>query len=329
MTAKETMRAIVQESFGEAEVLELGEIPIPVIGDDEVLVKVHAAGLDRGTWHAMAGKPYLMRLAGFGMKTPKKPVPGLDLAGTVVAVGSDVTRFAEGDEVFGVGKGSFAEYAASLETKLVRKPADLSFEEAAVVAISGLTAIQGVIDVGKVKAGQKVLVVGASGGVGTYAVQVAKACGAEVTGVCSGAKADLVRSIGADHVIDYRAEDFAAGGVRYDLIVDIAGNSTLSRLRSALAERGTLVIVGGEGGGNLIGGVDRQMRAVLMSPFVKQRLTMLVSKETYIDLERLVELIEAGDLSPVVDESFPLEQAADAMARMVAGEARGKIAITV
>ena len=287
---RERMRAIVQKEYGTADVLAMAEIERPVIGADEVLVQVHAAGLDRGTWHLMAGMPYAARLVA-GLRAPKNPVPGLDVAGVVVAVGSEVTRFQPGDEVFGVSKGSFAEFAAAREDKLALKPSRLGFDQAAAVPVSGMTALRGLCDVGRLQAGQKVLIVGASGGVGSYAVQIAKALGAEVTGVCSTSKLDLVRSIGADHVIDYSQDDFADGETRYDLILDIGGNSALSRLRQALAPKGTLVIVGGEGGGNWIG-MGRQLRALALSPFVGQRLTILAPKEHYTFLDRLTELIE-------------------------------------
>lgn len=325
---RQTMQAIVQPEYGSADVLRVQEIDRPTIGDDEVLVRVRAAGLDRGTWHIMTGLPYLGRLA-LGLRSPKTPVPGLDVAGTVVAVGSNVTRFQAGDEVFGIAKGSYAEYAAAREDKLAHKPVSLSFEQAAVVPVSALTAIQGLRDAGRIEAGQKVLIVGASGGVGTYAVQLAKSFGAEVTGVCSTAKVDLVRSIGADHVIDYTKDDFANGPQRYDLILDIGGNSPLSRLRRALTPRGTLVIAGGEEGGKWIGGIDRQVRALALSPFVRQRLTMFISKEHYADIERLAQLIEAGELTPIIDKTYPLHQAPDAMRHLEGGHARGKVAITV
>jgi len=275
----------------------------------------------------MTGKPYLMRIIGFGFRRPKNPVPGLDVAGTVVEVGSDVTRFQAGDEVFGISRGSFAEYAAAREDKLVHKPAGLSFEQAAVVPISGGTAIQGLRNAGRIEAGQKVLIIGASGGVGTYAVQLAKAFGAEVTGVCSTAKLDLVRSIGADHVIDYTREDFADGERRYDLILDIGGNSRLSRLRRALAPKGTLVIVGGEGAKWT--GMGRQIRALGLSPFVGQRLTMLVSKEHHTHIEAVSRFIQAGQVTPIVDRTYPLAEVTDAMRHLEAGYARGKIAITI
>jgi NADPH:quinone reductase-like Zn-dependent oxidoreductase len=321
------MRAIVQSEYGTADVLHVAEIDRPVIEAGEVLVQVEAAGLDRGTWHLMAGLPYAARLV-VGLRAPKNAVPGLDLAGVVVAVGSSVTRFQPGDEVFGVGKGSFAEFAAAREDKVARKPSNLTFEQAAAVPVSGMTALRGLCDTGRLEAGQTVLIVGASGGVGSYAVQIAKALGAEVTGVSSTGKLDLVRSIGADHVIDYTRDDFADGEKRYDLILDIGGNSTLSRLRRALTPKGTLVIVGGEDRGRWIG-MDRQLRALALSPFVGQRLTMLGPKEHYTVLERLTELIEDGKVVPAVERTYPLAEMPDAMRDLRAGRARGKLVITV
>jgi NADPH:quinone reductase-like Zn-dependent oxidoreductase len=323
------MRAIVQTEYGSAGVLRSAEIDRPAIGDGEVLVRVHAAGLDRGTWHVMAGQPYLMRVMGYGLRAPKNRVAGLDVAGTVVAVGADVTRFTAGDEVFGISRGSFAEFACAREDKLALKPVNLTFDQAAVVAISGLTALQAVCDVGRVQPGQRVLLIGASGGVGTYAVQIAKAFGAEVTGVCSTAKVDLVRSLGADHVLDYTRDDFSSTPGRYDLILDIGGNPPLSRLRRALTATGTLVIVGGENGGRWTGGIGRPLRAVALSPFVRQRLVMKTPKEHYADLERLVDLIEAGKLKPVIEKTYPLHEVPDAMRHLQAGQARGKLVITV
>jgi NADPH:quinone reductase-like Zn-dependent oxidoreductase len=321
------MRAIIQDAYGSADVLQLAEIERPDIAANEVLVKVRAAGVDRGTWHLLAGQPYLLRILGFGFRRPKHRVPGLDVAGTVVAVGSEVTRFRGGDEVFGISRGSFAQYAAARQDKLADKPAGLSFEQAAVVAISGLTAIQGLRDAGRIQPGHRVLIIGASGGVGTYAVQLAKAFGAQVTGVCSTAKVDLVGSIGADHVLDYTQEDFANGVQRYDLILDIGGNSRLSRLRRALTPRGALVIVGGEGGKWT--GIGRQLRALALSPFMRQRLTMFISKHRQADLEALRQLIEAGQVAPIVDRTYPLAQAPDAIEHLAAGLARGKVAITI
>ena len=397
-TGNGTMQAIVQDRYGSADSWHLAQVARPGIKDDEVLLRVHAAGLDRGTWHLMVGKPYLLRL-GFGLRGPRNPVPGRDVAGTVAEVGSAVTRLAVGDEVYGVAPGSFAEYAvttedklarkpASLtfeqaavvpisggtalqaltdvghvepgqrvlvtgasggvgsyavqlakalgaevtavatEDKLARKPANLTFEQAAVVPISGGTALQALTDVGRVEPGQKVLVIGASGGVGSYAVQLAKAFGAEVTAVCSTAKLDLVRSLGADHVVDYTRDDYADGS-RYDLVLDIAGRPALSRLRRALSPTGTAVLVGGEEGGSLTGGMNRQLRALVLSMFVRQRLTMFVAKERASDLELLTPLLENGTVVPSVDRAYPLDQAPEAMRHLEAGLTRGKIAITV
>jgi NADPH:quinone reductase-like Zn-dependent oxidoreductase len=327
--ADSTMRAVVQDGYGSAEVLRLAQADVPRAADEEVLVRVHAAGLDRGTWHLMTGRPYLLRLA-FGLRRPRNPVLGHDVAGTVVAVGSAVTRFAVGGEVYGFGRGSFAEYAVVGEDMLARKPVNLTFEQAAVVPVSAGTALQAVTDIGKLESGQHVLVIGASGGVGSYAVQLAKAFGAaEVTGVCSTTKLDLVRSLGADHVVDYTRDDFADGVHRYDLILDIAGNPTLSRLRRALTPTGTAVIVGGEGGGSFAGGMNRPLRALALSPFVRQRLTNFIAKERSSDLERLTPLIEAGTVVPTISRTYPLERVPEAIRHLAAGEARGKVAITV
>jgi NADPH:quinone reductase-like Zn-dependent oxidoreductase len=323
------MRAIVQDTYGETDVLELRDIDKPEIADDEALVRVHAAGVDRGVWHLMTGLAYPIRLAGYGLRAPKTPVPGMDLAGVVEAVGNDVTRFRPGDEVFGIGKGAYAEFARAPENKLAPKPANLTFEEAAAVAISGSTALQAVRDKGRVQPEQKVLIIGASGGVGTYAVQLAKAFGAEVTGVCSTTKVDLVRSIGADHVIDYTREDFADGKQRYDVILDIGGNRSLSHLRRALTRKGTLVLVGGEEGGRWLGGMDRQLRMLLLSPFVGQTLRSLINKENHEDLIVLAELIEAGKITPVIDRTYPLSEAPKAIRHMEEGHVRGKVVITV
>jgi NADPH:quinone reductase-like Zn-dependent oxidoreductase len=326
-TAGTRMRAVVQDVYGSAGVLRLERIAPPEISAGEVLLRVRAAGLDRGAWHLMTGRPYLLRL-GFGIRKPRNPVRGREVAGTVVAVGSAVTRFSAGDEVYGIGTGTFAEYAAAREDKLARKPANATFEQAAVVPVSALTALQALTDVGRVDTGQKVLVIGASGGVGSFAVQLAKAFGADVTGVCGTAKLDLVRSLGADHVIDYTARDFADGPHRYDLIIDLAGNPALSRLRRALAPDGTAVLVGGEDGGNLTGGIGRQLRATALSRFTGQRLVSFLCKERSADLERLTELIEAARLTPSVDRAYPLDQVPEAMRYLEAGEARGKVAIT-
>jgi NADPH:quinone reductase-like Zn-dependent oxidoreductase len=323
------MKAIVQDTYGSPDVLHLREIDKPVVGDDEVLVRAHAAEVDQGVWHLMAGVPYLMRIAGFGLRAPRNPVRGYDVAGRVEAVGENVTRFQPGDEVFGTCRGSFAEYACARAERLVPKPANLSFEQAAAVPISGYAALQAVRDRGKVRPGQQLLIIGAGGGVGTFAVQLAKAFGAEVTGVCSTTKMELVRSIGADHVIDYTREDFADGRDRYDVILDIAGNRSLSHLRRALAPEGTLVIVGGEGGGRWLGGIDRQLRAHLLSPFVRQKLGTWISTERKEDLETLRELLEAGKVTPVVDRTFPLSEVHEAIRYLRDGRAHGKVVITV
>ena len=320
------MRAVVHDRYGSAEVLRAEQVPVPTPADDEVLVRVHAAGLDRGTWHLLTGKPYLGRLA-FGIRRPRNPVPGIDVAGTVVTVGSAVTRFGVGDEVYGFGRGTFAEYTCAKEGKLALKPANLTFEQAAVVPVSAVTALQGLRQVGRLESGQSVLVIGASGGVGSYAVQLAKAFGAQVTGVASTVKLDMVRSLGAEHVIDYTAEDFADGTRRYDLVLDIAGNPALTRLRRALNPRGTVVITGGEEGGSFSGGMNRQLRAVALSPFVGQRLAMFIAKQRASDLTELSKLIEAGAVRPHLERTYPLEEAATAIRHLEAGQVRGKVAI--
>jgi len=327
-TPEGTMRAIVQSEYGTADVLRLAEAEIPSPTANQVLVRVRAAGLDRGAWHVMTGKPYAVRLF-FGIRKPKNHGTGQEVAGTVVAIGSAVTRFAVGDAVFGIARGAFAEYAVASEDKLAMKPHDLTFEYAAVVAVSALTALQAIRDVGRVQSGQQVLIVGASGGVGSYAVQLAKAFGAEVTGVCSTAKLELVRSLGADHVIDYTRDDFGAGRLRYDLILDIAGNSAISRLRRALTPTGTVVMVGGEEGGRLTGGIGRQLRGRVVSMFSHQRLTGLLCKERFSDLECLAELIAAGDVTPSVGKTYPLDEVPRAMRDLERGSVRGKVAIAV
>jgi NADPH:quinone reductase-like Zn-dependent oxidoreductase len=323
------VKAIVQDAYGSADVLELRDIDKPEVGDNEVLVRVHGAGVDRGVWHLMTGQAYLIRLAGYGVRRPKNPVRGREVAGRVEATGKDVTRFQPGDEVMGTGEGSFAEYARAREDKLAPKPTNLTFVQAAAVPISASTALQAVRDKGQVQPGQKVLIIGASGGVGTFAVQLAKAFGADVTGVCSTAKVDLVRSIGADHVIDYTREDFTTGSDRYDLILDIAGMAALAPLRRALTPTGTLVLVGGEEGGDWTGGtIGRQLRARTMSLFVRQRLSSCIAKERGSDVERLTELIESGRVTPSIDRTYPLTEAPAAMRHLEAGLVRGKISIT-
>jgi NADPH:quinone reductase-like Zn-dependent oxidoreductase len=324
-----TMAAMVQDVYGEAEdVLRLEQIGRPGMGDGEVLVRVHAAGLDRGAWHLMAGLPYPVRMVA-GVRAPKSRVRGMELAGLVEAVGPSVTRFAVGDEVFGIGDGAFAEYATAQEGMIALKPTSLSPVQAAAVGVSACTALQGVRDHGRVQPGQKVLVIGASGGVGTFAVQIAKAFGAEVTGVCSTSKVDLVRSLGVDHVIDYTAEDVTDGKRRYDVILDIGGNRSLSRLRQTLTPRGTLVIMGGETSGKWLGGVDRQLRAMALSPFVGQKLGTFIATQSAEDLAVLAELIESGAVTPVIDRTYPLSEVPMAIRHMQDGHARGKIVITV
>lgn len=327
-TAARTMRAIVQDRYGHADVLRVGTVPRPVPGDHDVLVRVAAAGLDRGVWHAMTGVPYLGR-AFFGLRRPRRPVLGTDVAGTVAGTGSEVIGFSVGDEVFGSGRGTFAEYALVADDRVAHTPPGLSLEQAATLPVSGATALQALHDNGRVHEGQRVLVIGASGGVGSYAVQLAKAAGAHVTGVCSPTKADLVRSLGADDIVDHTRDDFADGTHRYDLIIDIAGNPTLSRLRRALTPHGTAVLTGGEAGGSLTGGMDRQLRALALSPFVGQHLTMFIAKVRTGDLERLAVLVRDGKVAPSVHRTYPLDQVPEAMRRLEAGESRGKVAITV
>ena len=324
------MQAIVQRRYGTVpeDVLRLEQIARPAIKPGEVLVRVRAASVDRGTWHLMAGIPYLMRILGFGLRGPKTRVPGLAVAGTVEAVGQDVTGLEPGDEVFGTGQGSFAQYAIARASRLAPKPARLTFEQAAAVPVSAAAALQAVRDHAKVRPGQHVLVIGASGGVGTFAVQIAKALGAEVTGVCSPAKMDLVRAVGADHVIDYTREDPVAGRRRYDVIIDIGGNRRLAHLRRALAPEGTLVITGGEGG-RWLGGIGRNLRAQLLSPFVSQKLTAFVARQRPADLITLRDLADSGAITPANDRAYPLSQAAAAVRHLAEGSARGKIVITI
>ncbi len=325
------MKAIVQDAYGTVpeDVLRFEEIARPTIDDHEVLVRVRAASVDRGTWHLMTGLPRLMRIMGYGFRRPKAPNPGRSLAGTVEAVGSSVTEFEPGDEVYGTCDGSFAEYGRARAGLLALKPANLSFEQAAAVPVSAVTALQGLRDRAKVRAGEKVLIIGASGGVGTFAIQIAKAFGAEVTGVCSSAKMDLVRALGADRVVDYTGDDFADGEHHYDTILDIAGNSGLSHLRRALTRQGRLVIVGGETDGRWLGGFDRQLRGIVLSPLVSQKLGILGAKENSADLAVLRELLQAGKVTPAIDRTFLLSDAASALRYFQGGHARGKVVITV
>ncbi len=323
------MRAITQDRYGSADVLTLGTVDRPTPESDEVLIEVEAAGVDRGTCHLMTGTPYLIRIAGYGLTKPKNQIPGLDVAGRVVAIGDEVTRFAVGDEVFGIANGSLAEYTTATEDKLAHKPANLTFEQAAVTAVSGITALQALTDVGRVEPGQHVLIVGASGGVGSFAVQLAKTLGAEVSAVVSTRNLDLVRSLGADHVVDYTQEDFTNTEHRFDLVLDIGGRNSVSRLRSVLASTGTLVIVGGEDGNRITGGVGRQLRAMMLSPFIGQQLTTFMSTEHFSFMERLADHITAGDVTPAIEGRFPLADAAPAIDQLATGQASGKTVIVV
>jgi NADPH:quinone reductase-like Zn-dependent oxidoreductase len=326
------MKAIVQDRYGSADVLELRDVNRPSIGDDEVLVRVRAAGVDPGVWHLMTGQPYLIRAMGFGLRKPKVTVRGRDLAGVVAAVGAGVTRLRPGDEVYGTcERGSFAEYAAAPQGRLAAKPAGISFEQAAVTPISAVTALQAVRDCGRVQPGQQVMVIGAAGGVGSFAVQIAKAYGAQVTGVCSSAKADLVRSLGTADVIDYYARDeIDRDGPRYDVVIDTAGNRPLRLLRRAMTPRGTLVLVGGEHrGGRVLGGFDRQLRAPLVSMFVGQRLRGLIAKERAEDLEAISRLIDSGAVTPAIDRTYALAAAPEAIRYLAKGHAAGKVVVTM
>jgi len=324
-----TMRAITQYEYGAPrDVLELQEIEKPTVGDDDVLVRVQAVGIHIGDWLVTSGTPYLIRLMGYGLRKPKTNVPGTELAGNVEAVGKNVKQFQQGDEVLGFGTGGFAEYASISQDALVLKPSNITFEQAAAVPISAFTALQAIRDQAKVQRGQKVLIIGASGGVGTYAVQIAKAYGADVTGVCSTRNVDMVRSIGADYVIDYTQENITESGQRYDVILDMAGNRSLSELRSALTPDGTLVIVGGSGGRWLMG-YGRTLRAVAVSPFVSQNLRQFMSTTNKEDLVVLKELIEDGKVTPVVDRTFPLRETPDALDYVGQRHTQGKTVVTV
>ncbi|KAB2337802.1 NAD(P)-dependent alcohol dehydrogenase [Actinomadura rudentiformis] len=320
------MRAIIQDTYGSADVLRLSDIDRPEPRDTEVLIRVHAAGVGPDVWHLMTGIPYMVRL-GMGLRRPRQRVRGWDVAGVVAAVGSKVTRFEPGDEVFGVGPGSFAEYTVAKESKIAPKPATMSFEQAAAIPISGVTALQAVRDKGRLGKGQKVLVIGASGGVGTFAVQLAAHFGAEVTGVCGPGKDDLLRSLGATEVIDYTLGDITGDG-RYDLILDGAGNRPLSSLRRMLAPKGTLVLVGGEEGGKWLG-MGRNVQALALGPFTGQRLAWLLAVTKQDDLMALKEMADKGELTPAIDRTYPLEEAADAVRHLTEGHPRGKVVVTI
>jgi NADPH:quinone reductase-like Zn-dependent oxidoreductase len=321
------MPAIVHSRSGQPDAHELRDIEKPAISDDAVLVRVHAAAVGKGDWLTVRGLPYIARMR-YGLPKPKHPVPGFDVAGRVEAVGSNVTRPQPGDEVFGWCDGAFAEYASVPQSQLAPKSTNHTFEQAAAVPISGFAALQALRDTGGVQPGQTVVIIGASGGVGSFAVQLAKAFGAEVTGVCSTKSADLVRSIGADHVIDYTQQDFTRTGQRYDLILEMAGNRALADLRRALTAKGTLVLVGGSGGRWFMG-TGRTLRAVALSPFVGQRLRSFFSKPRGADLVVLKELIEAGKLTPVIDRVFPLSETPEAIRYVGERSTQGKTVITV
>jgi NADPH:quinone reductase-like Zn-dependent oxidoreductase len=323
------MRAVLQSSYGSFDVLRVGTSARPRPSDDEVIVRVHAAGVARGDWHMMTGRPYLMRVMGFGFSAPKSPVAGLDVAGTVVEVGAKVTRFAVGDEVFGIARGAFAEYAAAREDKLVRKPAGVSFEDAAVSAVSGITALQALRDAGRLVAGQRVLVVGASGGVGAFAVQLAHAMGAEVDGVCSASKMELVRALGAHEVFDYAKADFTDGTRHWDLVLDVGGNTPLARLRRAMMPTGRLVFVGGENGGDWTAGFGRPLSAMLLGLFAKQRFAMQATREVAEDIERIAAYLESGAVKPPIDRRIGLDGVSDALRDLEAGRVRGKVVVVV
>ena len=322
------MKAIVYDRYGPPDVLELREVDKPAAKDDEVLVRVHAASVNPADWHLMTGTPYIARLSA-GLRKPKDQIPGLDVAGRVEAVGSNVTRIRPGDEVFGAHSKTFAEYVCVPEDGIALKPANLTFEQAAAVPVAGITALQGLRDKGRLQPGQKVLIIGASGGVGTFAVQLAKWLGADVTGVCSTRNVELVRSIGADHVVDYTQEDFTRRGQRYDVVFQVAGTRSPSDCRRVLTSRGTLVLCSGEGGGRLLGPVGRIVGALVRSRFWSQRAVMWISNATSKDLVELKELIEAGTVTPVIDRRYPLDEASEALRYQEKGHTQGKTVITV
>ena len=328
IVTERTMQAIVNSKYGSPDRLELREIDKPALGDDGVLVRVRAASVNPYDWHFMRGLPYFMRLMS-GLRRPKQTVRGVDVAGQGEAVGDNVTNLRPDDEVFGAGwGGALAEYVCGGESDFALKPAGLTFEQAAALPMAGCTALQALRDRGQLQPGQRVLINGAAGGVGTFAVQIAKALGGEVTGVCSTRNVDMVRSIGADHAVDYTVEDFTRSGQRYDLVLDTVGNRSLSDLRRALTPKGTLILAGGKGG-RLLGPLALLLRARLLSRFVAQRLLSFIAKLRKDDLVVLNELIEAGKVTPVIDRTYPLSEAPEAIRYLEAGHARGKVVITV
>lgn len=324
-----TMRAVIQDRYGEvaANVLRLEEIDRPTVGDDDALIRVRAASVHIGDWHVMAGLPYLLRVVGFGLRAPKIRVRGMDVAGTVEAVGRNVAQPEVGDDVFGTCNGSFAEYASTPADLVAPKPANLTFEQAAAIPTSAYAALQALRGAGGIRSGQRVLLVGASGGVGLFAVQIAKALGADVTGVCSTTKVELVRSLGADHVIDYTQEDFTHQERRYDLILDMGGNRSLAQVKRALRPGGTLISVGSEQGNRWFGGKG-WIQSMLLSRFVRN-LRPLASTPNQADLQIVKQLAEAGKVTPVIDRTFPLSKVSDAIGYLHAGRARGKVVIAV
>jgi NADPH:quinone reductase-like Zn-dependent oxidoreductase len=321
------MRAVIQPAYGDPAVLELHDVDAPTVGAGEVLVRVRAAGLNIGDWHLLRGIPYVMRLV-FGLRRPRRRIPGMDLAGEVEAIGDGVTGLHPGDAVFGWGPGAFAEYACIPETNLLATPRGLAFEQAAAIGDSALTALIAVRDQGRVRPGDGVLINGASGGIGTFAVQVAKSFGADVTAVCSTRNVELVKSLGADDVIDYTRQDFAHGGRRYDVMLDLIGNRSLAACRRALTPRGTYVLVGVKDMGRWFG-LARQFKALATSPFVRQKMRVFVSKHTRADLAVLKHLVEAGDIQPTIDRRYELDQVREAFTSLGSGHARGKMVITV
>jgi NADPH:quinone reductase-like Zn-dependent oxidoreductase len=322
------MKAIVYRKYGTPDVLSLQDVDPPVVGDDEVLVRVHAASLNPLDWHFTTGTPYLMRLM-VGLRTPKRNIPGVDLAGTVESVGSNVARLKPGDEVFGFGVGSCAEFVAAREDRIAHKPADLTFEQAAAVPVAAVTALQGLRDHGKVEAGQKVLINGAAGGVGTFAVQIAKALRAEVTGVCSTHNVDTIRSIGADHVVDYTKDDFVESGQRYDVMIDNVGNRSLSDCRKMLARDGICVVIGGPKEGRVLGPIPRLVRTLVYFKFVSQKVASYTAKASSEELLHLCEFLESGQVVPVIERTYNLNDVPEAMRYLGTGHARGKLVINL
>lgn len=323
------MRAIVQDTYGNADTLHFAEVPVPTPGAGEVLLAVHAAGLNRGTWHLMTGLPYVMRLMGFGLRRPAQRAPGTDVAGRIIAVGEGVDDLTVGDEVMGIAVGAFAPYAIARAEKLVLRPATLPVEKAAAVAISGITAYQAVHVAGRVTAGQRVLVLGASGGVGAWVTQLAHAAGAHVTGVASATKAQFVLELGAERVIDYATTEPTSGTDRYDVIIDMGGRRPLRKLRRILTKTGTLVIVGGEGGGRIGGGFGRQLLAAALSPLVSQQLLMVMSNEHRDVLEPVAAAIAQGTITPAVTSSYPLDSVVDAMTDLAEGRVSGSAVLRI